>query len=389
MSPAILSWSFTKIVLTVAAMVFLFIVALEMYALAPVLPSDFSSNSALHQEASSRLSKETAPDGRLHLGLFGEAMVAMLGSTDLPFTIFVPSKATFQKFFKIFPELSDEQAEKSSLLISADNNSDVYAALSRVFSFSAIPKPIFSHDLSEEQEIEAEALSGYKLYLSRVPGKGFLVNNLVCEFTDLRRGRVVMHVVNGVLLDPAFRRSMAFQNEALDDENREGDGGWSLQLMTFYLGAYEKKFVFLTSVISAIPWQYIYIYALECHIHHNIEILHSWNGEMQRWCRFSRAFEVISVNSLVVGAEEMLEMKVLWLSANCRAVKMANKILLEISNFEWGKESSFEMPAWYGNWSVCPFDEKSWWFANFKTWVSYKIVVLRRQETLCNLWHCN
>lgn len=244
MSPAILSWSLTKIVLTVAATVFLFIVALEMYALAPVLPSDFSSNSAVHQEASSRLSKETAPDGSLHLGLFGETMVAMLGSTDLPFTIFVPSKATFQKFFRIFPELSDEQAEKSSLVISADNNSDVYAALSRVFSFSAIPKPIFSHDLSEEQEIEAEALSGYKLYLSRVPGKGVLVNNLVCEFTDLRRGRVVMHVVNGVLLDPAFRRSMAFQNEVLDDENRERDGGWSLQLMTFYLGAYEKKFVF-------------------------------------------------------------------------------------------------------------------------------------------------
>jgi hypothetical protein len=47
-----------------------------------------------------------------------------------------------------------------------------------------------------------------------------------------------------VLLDPAFRRSMAFQNEVLDDENRERDGGWSLQLMTFYLGAYEKKFVF-------------------------------------------------------------------------------------------------------------------------------------------------
>jgi hypothetical protein len=30
--------------------------------------------------------------------------------------------------------------------------------------------------------------------------------------------------------------------------------------MTFYLGAYKKKFVFLTSIISAIPWQYIYIH---------------------------------------------------------------------------------------------------------------------------------
>lgn len=285
MSPAILSWSLTKIVLTVAATVFLFIVALEMYALAPVLPSGFSSNSALHQEASSRLSKETAPDGSLHLGLFGETMVAMLGSTDLPFTIFVPSKATFQKFFRIFPELSDEQAEKSSLVISADNNSDVYAALSRVFSFSAIPKPIFSHDLSEEQEIEAEALSGYKLYLSRVPGKGVLVNNLVCEFTDLRRGRVVMHVVNGVLLDPAFRRSMAFQNEALDDENRERDGGWSLQLMTFYLGAYEKKFVFLNVSHFSNPMA-VYIYTC-IYMHWNaisITILRFSTVEMGR-CR--------------------------------------------------------------------------------------------------------
>jgi hypothetical protein len=105
--------------------------------------------------------------------------------------------------------------------------------------------------------------------------------------------------------------------------------------------------------------------------------------------QIQQRFEVISVNSLVVGAEEMLEMKVLWLSANCRAVKMANTILLEICNFEWGKESSFEMPAWYGNWSVCPFDEKSWWFANFKMWVSYKIVVLRRQQILCHLWHWN
>jgi hypothetical protein len=47
------------------------------------------------------------------------------------------------------------------------------------------------------------------------------------------------------------------------------------------------------------------------------------------------------------------------------------------------------MLAWYGNWSVCPFDEKSWWFANFKMWVSHKIVVLRRQEILCHLWRCN
>jgi hypothetical protein len=52
--------------------------------------------------------------------------------------------------------------------------------------------------------------------------------------------------------------------------------------MTFYLSAYEKKFVSLTSVISAIPWQYIYI-----HMHWNaisITILRFSTVEMGR-CR--------------------------------------------------------------------------------------------------------
>ena len=53
-----------------------------------------------------------------------------------------------------------------------------------------------------------ESLSGFLLSLTRVPGRGLLVNNLTCAVTDLHRERFVIHIVNGVLMDFEFQQSM-------------------------------------------------------------------------------------------------------------------------------------------------------------------------------------
>lgn len=148
------------------------------------------------------------------LGTFGDVLVSMLGPATLPFTIFVPSEAAFGKFSRIFQQYS----EKGEKLDPLDTNSNVYAVLSHVLSFSTVPKPIYLNTVPLEREAEYDSLSGHKLSIARVPGRGLVVNNLTCVVTDLKRERFIIHILNGVLMDPEFARSMMQENEVMDYE---------------------------------------------------------------------------------------------------------------------------------------------------------------------------
>jgi len=144
------------------------------------------------------------------VGVFGDAMVAMLGTTEEPFTVFVPSHAAFRNASAMF--------RKGEGLDVSDANSAAYAVMSHLLSFSAVPKSILSKHIPFGKEVVYEAISGFLISLTRVRGKGLLVNNITCAETDLRRGRLVIHVVNGVVMDSEFAQSMVQDAVLLADE---------------------------------------------------------------------------------------------------------------------------------------------------------------------------
>lgn len=152
------------------------------------------------------------------VGVFGDAMVAMLGSTDDPFTIFVPSHAAF---LNASWSMFRKDVELGHLL--SDANSAAYAVMSHLLSFSAVPRPILSKHIPYGKEVVYETLSGFVLSMTRVRGRGLLVNNITCAETDLRRGRLVIHVLNGVVMDSEFELSMVQDTVLADDEDVKPD----------------------------------------------------------------------------------------------------------------------------------------------------------------------
>lgn len=159
------------------------------------------------------------------VGAFGDMMIAMLGPTDVPFTLFVPSHAAFLNASSIFRR-REGKGEKLDI---TEPNSPTYAVMSHMLSFSAVPKPILSTHIPVGKEVTYESLSGFLLSLARVPGRGLLVNNLTCALTDLQMGRFVIHVLNGALMDFEFEQSMAQDAAPVDEEDskagveQEGD----------------------------------------------------------------------------------------------------------------------------------------------------------------------
>ena len=112
------------------------------------------------------------------MGAFGDMMVGMLGPTDVPFTLFVPSHAAFLNTSSTF-----RNAE--SCLDPTDAESSVYAVMSHLLSFSAVPKRILSKHVPVGKEVVVEALSGFLISLTNLPGRGLVANNVSCLVTDL------------------------------------------------------------------------------------------------------------------------------------------------------------------------------------------------------------
>lgn len=144
------------------------------------------------------------------LGRYGELMISFLRE-DLPFTIFVPSASSFERMFEVINRRSN--VSDKALQISS-NDSQVgllregtFAVISRIFGFSAVPRRIFSGMVPVYGELDFESVSGYKLYLARQPGGALLVNNLVCNRLDMTRGLIVIHVVDGIIMDSDFEQS--------------------------------------------------------------------------------------------------------------------------------------------------------------------------------------
>ncbi|CAN0909656.1 hypothetical protein LINGRAHAP2_LOCUS25896 [Linum grandiflorum] len=132
------------------------------------------------------------------LGKFGEMMVEMLPD-DLAFTVFVPSERAFQRDLR----MNDDSFSRN----------DTYAVVSRVLGFSAVPRTIYSAAV-DDSPVSYDSLSGLTLFISKDREGMLVVNRVPAERVDIRRKkRIVVHVMDGVLMDAEFEQSVRPDDE--------------------------------------------------------------------------------------------------------------------------------------------------------------------------------
>ncbi|XP_043719057.1 uncharacterized protein LOC122666978 [Telopea speciosissima] len=158
------------------------------------LPEVSLGSNALGSHRTLRLRKVS---GVRSLGELGEMMVKMLPD-DLAFTIFLPSEKAFERDVKLssFNSLREQ------------NVNDTYATLSRILGFSTVPRSLPSVAIPMGKEISLESIAGFGLYISRDSKGKLVVNRVSSEQVDLRKGEIVVHIMNGVIMDAEFEQSV-------------------------------------------------------------------------------------------------------------------------------------------------------------------------------------
>ena len=131
------------------------------------------------------------------LGIFGNMMIQMLPE-DLAFTVFIPSEAAFKR---------DLRLHTNDSLVGEKLN-DTYAVISRVLGFSAVSRTLDSAMVPAGEELSYDSLSGFTLFISKDVGGVLVVNGVNSDRVDIRRRKLVVHVMDGVIMDAEFEQSV-------------------------------------------------------------------------------------------------------------------------------------------------------------------------------------
>ncbi|XP_061343579.1 uncharacterized protein LOC133289609 [Gastrolobium bilobum] len=131
------------------------------------------------------------------LGKFGEMMVDMLPQ-DLAFTVFVPSEEAFKRDLRLWVNDS----------LKPDKFNDTYAIVTRILGFSTVPRALSSLNVRFGELVSYDSLSGFPLYISKDIDGMLLVNRIRSEIVDVRKREIVVHVMDGVLMDADFEQSV-------------------------------------------------------------------------------------------------------------------------------------------------------------------------------------
>lgn len=132
-----------------------------------------------------------------NLGKFGEMMVEMLPQ-DLAFTVFVPSEEAFKRDLRL--SVNDN--------LKQDKFNDTYAIVSRVLGFSVVPRTLCSVDLRFGEVVSYDSLSGFPLFVSKDVDGMIVVNRIKSKIVDVRKNEIVVHVLDGVIMDADFEQSV-------------------------------------------------------------------------------------------------------------------------------------------------------------------------------------
>lgn len=132
------------------------------------------------------------------LGPFADIMIGMLPE-DLAFTLFIPSERAFERDLKL--RVNDSFV--------GDNMNNTYAIVSRVLGFSAIPRMISSNMLHSGEVVSYDSLSGLELFIAKGLDGMLTVNRVKTERVDMKKGKILIHVMDGVIMDAEFEQSIA------------------------------------------------------------------------------------------------------------------------------------------------------------------------------------
>ncbi|XP_010534568.1 PREDICTED: uncharacterized protein LOC104810077 [Tarenaya hassleriana] len=145
------------------------------------------------------------------LGVFGRMMIEMLPE-DLVFTAFVPSDRAFATKLGLEPNKSRR----------AENEDNQYAVVSRVLGFSVVPYKVEEGDVGEGETVSYESLCGYTLNVWRKKDEGGLVvNGVETKKIGIRKGKILVHLMNGVIMDAEFAQSFGSVSDTQDDEEED------------------------------------------------------------------------------------------------------------------------------------------------------------------------
>ncbi|KAJ1426390.1 FAS1 domain [Sesbania bispinosa] len=133
----------------------------------------------------------------VRLGKFGEMMVDMLPQ-DLAFTVFVPSEEAFKRDLHLWVNES----------LKPEKFNDTYAIVTRILGFSAVPRALSSVNLPSGELVSYDSLSGFPLYISKDIDGMVVVNRIRSEIVDVRKREIVVHVMDGVIMDADFEQSV-------------------------------------------------------------------------------------------------------------------------------------------------------------------------------------
>ncbi|XP_020233773.1 uncharacterized protein LOC109813896 [Cajanus cajan] len=142
----------------------------------------------------------------VNLGKFGEMMLDMLPH-DLAFTVFVPSEEAFKRDLRLVVNDS----------LKPEKFNDTYAIVSRILGFSAVPRALSSANVRLGELVNYDSLSGFPLYVSKDIDGMLVVNRIRSEVVDVRKREIVVHVMEGVVMDADFEQSVLPDDDAEED----------------------------------------------------------------------------------------------------------------------------------------------------------------------------
>ncbi|KAK7310787.1 hypothetical protein RJT34_08516 [Clitoria ternatea] len=140
------------------------------------------------------------------LGKFGEMMIDMLPQ-DLAFIVFVPSEEAFKQDLRLLVNES----------LRLDKFDDTYAIVTRILGFSAVPRALSSANFALGELVSYDSLSGFPLFILKDIDGMLVVNRIRSEMVDVSKKEVVVHVMDGVIMDAEFELSILS-----NDESEEG-----------------------------------------------------------------------------------------------------------------------------------------------------------------------
>ncbi|KAG6670223.1 uncharacterized protein LOC122291859 [Carya illinoinensis] len=169
----------------------LFVVIISMLRI-PEVPVESGAVGLYRAKKSGKL-----PESEKIIGRFGEMMMEMLPE-DLAFTVFVPSQKAFERDLRL--RMNDSMV--------GEKMNDTYAIVSRILGFSAVPRTLSSVTVPFDREVSYDSISGFTLYISKDTDGMLVVNRIRSERVDLRKGEIVVHVMDGVVMDAEFEQSV-------------------------------------------------------------------------------------------------------------------------------------------------------------------------------------